>query len=66
MGDTQMWVDPHTPTHGPLVSEKLFGALKQADICLFTTRRFMMRSERRMETWHLSVVLPLGTVLQSH
>ena len=35
MGDTHMWVDPHMPTHGPLVSEKLFDALKKADIRLF-------------------------------
>src|SRR5262245_3521217 len=35
MGDTHMWVDPHMPTHGPLVSEKLFDALKKADVRLF-------------------------------
>jgi len=35
MGDTHMWVDPHMPTHGPLVSEKLLSALKKAEIRLF-------------------------------
>jgi hypothetical protein len=35
MGDTHMWVDPHMPTNGPLVSEKLFYALKKAKIRLF-------------------------------
>jgi hypothetical protein len=35
VGDTHMWVDPHMPTVGPLVSEKLFDALKKAEIRLF-------------------------------
>jgi hypothetical protein len=35
MGDTHMWVDPHMPTEGPLVSEELFHALKKAEIRLF-------------------------------
>jgi len=35
MGDTHMWVDPHMTTDGPLVSEKLFDALKEAEIRLF-------------------------------
>lgn len=35
MGDTHMWIDPHMPTHGPLVSETLFSALKKAEIRLF-------------------------------
>jgi len=35
MGDTHMWVDPHMPTQGALVSETLFEALKKADIRLF-------------------------------
>ena len=34
-GDTHMWVDPHMPTKGPLVSDKLFDALKIADIRWF-------------------------------
>jgi hypothetical protein len=35
MGHTHMWVDPHMQTEGALVSEKLFDALKKAEIRLF-------------------------------
>jgi hypothetical protein len=39
MGDTHMWVDPHMPTDGSLLSEKLFDALKKAEIRLFHDTR---------------------------
>lgn len=35
IGDVHMWVDPHMPTKGPLVSEELFKRLKDADIRSF-------------------------------
>jgi hypothetical protein len=35
MGDTHMWGDPHMPTDGSLVSDKLFDALTKAEIRLF-------------------------------
>jgi hypothetical protein len=35
LGDTHMWVDPHMPTDGPLISEKLSDALTTAEIRLF-------------------------------
>ncbi|WP_284423658.1 MULTISPECIES: DUF1629 domain-containing protein [unclassified Bradyrhizobium] len=35
IGDVHMWVDPHMPTDGPLVSEALFRRLQDADVRSF-------------------------------
>ncbi|MGJ5178730.1 imm11 family protein [Bradyrhizobium oligotrophicum] len=35
MGDVHMWIDPHMPTKGPLVSEALFRRLQDADVRSF-------------------------------